>query len=513
MFWLKEGSVRNDRAIVGLLIAGFLILYTIIVFNFMETEGESRLVFLFLLALPVVVLLITMPRAALVVLALAIYFVRWIYDAGLVPREVTWLADIMIVIVVVRGLTALLGRREPISRIEKMIIALLAFAALSSIVNALDRTTIIAGFRIGFRYIALFFAIYQLNITEQWLKRFMVLMFGIGLVQTPIIIEQFSRLRWNDPDRLSGSFGWGQTPGVALFLLMLFAFLLARMLEQNRFRVSYLLLIGWMSISPVLGEAKFYFMFMPLLIVVMLRAELFKRPVVSVGILLMGLVLLTVVDYAVVASGGWRAGRNPFTFVRRLPEQMERDMELAATGRFERAYKYTMAVRLAAASPRAALLGNGPGSITESYLSPENTASQEYFARFGLSSIDTPSVPWLLTEYGFAGILMIYGLLWMIFRRGRTLRLAEAPSLRIWGRHLEAITVLFGAWMFYQSAWQTDAMNFAFWPLAGILVRLSDNEQQRQWTAKSGKRDRITEAQAPDRQLASDTAPAESDPR
>ncbi len=38
---------------------------------------------------------------------------------------------------------------------------------------------------------------------------------------------------------------------------------------------------------------------------------------------------------------------------------------------------------------------------------------------------------------------------------------------------LEGMVFLYVAWLFYQSAWQSDSMNFVFWPLAGMFVSLS----------------------------------------
>ncbi len=91
--------MRNDRLLLGVLLVGFLALYTTLVFGFFDSESESRQFYLFLIGLPLVVLLAFFPRAALISLAVLIYGVRWLYDAlEILPREVTWLGDIFIVI-------------------------------------------------------------------------------------------------------------------------------------------------------------------------------------------------------------------------------------------------------------------------------------------------------------------------------------------------------------------------------------------------------------------------------
>ncbi|MBL0061902.1 MAG: hypothetical protein IPP40_10615 [bacterium] len=63
--------------------------------------------------------------------------------------------------------------------------------------------------------------------------------------------------------------------------------------------------------------------------------------------------------------------------------------------------------------------------------------------------------------------------LFVIYRRGKVLRSSPDIDMRVYGRTLEGATLLYVAWLFYQSAWQSDTMNFIYWPLAGIFVRLS----------------------------------------
>ena len=53
---------------------------------------------------------------------------------------------------------------------------------------------------------------------------------------------------------------------------------------------------------------------------------------------------------------------------------------------------------------------------------------------------------------------------------------------------LEGMTFLYFAWLFYQSAWQSDSMNFIYWPLAGIFVRMSYQIQEDHAYAKAVER-------------------------
>ena len=475
--------MRSDRIIIGIVVTAFLAAYTAIVFSFFSAQGESQLVFLALLGVPLALVVIMFPQAALIVLAALIYSIDWLSEYWtLIPREATWLIDILIIILIARTILFLPIRQQRMERIEKLVYVLFGFAILSAILNGSSQTTLLVGLRVGFRYVLLFLVALHLNVSRQWLRGYVFYLFFIGLIQTPIVFIQYNYLGWADADRLSGTFGRNQTPGVAIFLLTLFIYMSAKMIEEQRVRLSYVLVILYMSVSPVLGEAKFYFLFLPLLIAFLIRSELFKRPLVSVGLLFFGILMIYGVDYVVVATGGWREGRNPLTYVTKLHEVFQQETQEPTTERYERSYKFIYALKLAAESPRTIFLGNGAGSITHSYVSQAHSSKAGYYSRWGLSS-SAATIPWMLIEYGYLGTALFMLLLWMIFRRGRSLRDSHDIELRIYGRMLEAMTFTYGAWLFYANAWQSDQMNFIYWPLAAMLVFWSyrdeaDREQE-----------------------------------
>ncbi len=251
-------------------------------------------------------------------------------------------------------------------------------------------------------------------------------------------------------------------------------------MEDGRVQFRFLVAVLWMSIAPFFGETKFFFLFMPVLLAFMLRTELVRRPVMSIMLLSLSGLLMVGLDYVVLRSGHWYEGRNPLTFVQHLPEQFNRDIEVAEVGRYERGYKFVNAIRLAAESPRIFVFGNGPGSITESFLSGQHSTRQVYYSRWGLSSAGSVSIVWLLIEYGYVGVLLLLILLWLIFRRGRFLRMSQDYEDRVLGRVLEALTFMYLIWLVYTAAWQSDSTSFAFWPLAGMIVRLSRNAELQQ---------------------------------
>jgi hypothetical protein len=470
--------LKNERALLALAITGGLAIYTATVFAFFSNEGESRQLFLFLLGVPPAIFLLAFPRAALIVLAVMVYFVRWLYDTvHVLPREATWMVDILIVMLVLRTLFSMPFHKEKLTGIIKFAFVIVAFAILSAIVNRTDKLVFVAGIRAGFRYIFLFIAAYEMKISLKWLTRYLLFLFFICLAQFPAIISQYFQYHLLDPDRLSGTFGWGETPGMGYFLLLLVSYLLAKMIEERRFRLTYLAAILLMSVLPIFGEVKFYYMVMPLLLFLIIRADVLKRPSMAALVVLIVVMIVTGANYAIIHTGAWAEGNNPVTFVENLPHMFEKEIEKEDYGEATRTSMFLHALHQASVSPRMIALGEGPGAITLSGLVPNETQKMAYYARWGLTSFVTSAFCWLIIEYGYVGVGLFFVLFHWIFRRAAYLRSSEDITTRVFGRTLECITFLYVAWVFYVQAWVSDVTSFTFWPIAGILVSASYTEQ------------------------------------
>lgn len=465
--------MNSERLTLGIVLVALIAVYTAVLFGFLNTTGDTRLFYLGLIGLPLGIIFFMLPKFALTVLGALIYSLDWISEAfNAIPREATWLIDILVILLLGRTALFAMTRKGKMPAVEKLIYAFLAFAILSALLNGLSKVTMFVGFRVGFRYLGLFLAAYYLAPNQNWFRGYIRFLFAIALIQIPIILWQLSYFGWSDPDQLSGTFGLSQTTGVALFLLVLMTYMVSRAMEERRIHPTHIFIGVLFVIAPILGEVKFFFMLLPLLMIFMTRREFFKRPALSIGMVAFGLLMVVAVDFVIVSSGGWAEGRNPLSYIQKLPEVFSSELEQKDEERFERSFLYANAIRLASGSPREIVLGNGPGSITQSVVSEGHSAKAAYFEQWGLSSNAT-TIPWLLIEYGFVGTAVILLILYLIFRRGRVLRQSATLEIRVYGRTLETITFLYICWLFYSPAWQSDSMNFIYWPLSGFLVYFS----------------------------------------
>ena len=459
---------------MAMLAGGVAILYTAIIFAFFEgTDPENRILYLAAIGIPLAIGFFAAPRVALYALGVLVYSSDWLSEYWqLIPREATWLVDLLIVLFALRYGLTFFSAKHKVFGVEKMILTLLVFAILSALVNGESMSSTLIGLRVGFRYLLLFLAAAGLHPNDNSASKFIRFLFLIGLLQTPVVLWQWKFTSWGSEDELNGTFGRNQTPGVALFMFVLYTYLIAKMIEERRIRGTYIFAMIWMVICPIMGEAKFFFLLLPVFILFMIRAEFIRRPGMAFLLSLFGAGMFVAVDYIIVETGFWREGRNPLTYITKLPEVFETEIGRPQGEHKERSFRILSAFVLAADNPRAFWFGHGPGSITLSYVAGTHTKIAEYFASFGLTS-SAPSIAWMLIEYGYFGTFLMLLLLFLIYRRGRILRQSNNFDYRVYGRMLEGMIFLYFAWLLYQSAWQSDSMNFIFWPLAGIFVRLS----------------------------------------
>ncbi|MBK6767128.1 MAG: hypothetical protein IPG71_12775 [bacterium] len=106
------------------------------------------------------------------------------------------------------------------------------------------------------------------------------------------------------------------------------------------------------------------------------------------------------------------------------------------------------------------------------------------------------TIPWMLIEFGYVGTIIFMLVIWYVYRRGRYLRKSDDATIRTYGRMLEGMTFLYVAWLFYQNTWQGDQMNYIYWPLAGIFVRLSFTVQEQSELAQARERANLLKANA-----------------
>ena len=476
--------MKFERLLVGITIVVILYLFTNAIFSFFTPGEQHELLRFSILGVPVAVLLFLFPRFSLVLLALFVYFVDWLaLWVKIVPREFTWFIDLILIILLVRYLLLFpQHRRRPIPMPTKWIVGFLIFAVFSALINQISAMTAFIGLRVLMKYSLLFIVLYSMDFSEKFIKRLFYLLFAIALIQIPVAIIE---LKFFVPakvmglwDLITGTFGHNNTGILAVYLLEWIAFLVAIMVEQRRLRLRLLILILLLTIPPILGEAKAFFLVLVPLILFMLRREWIKRPTLALTIGVFTFLLFWGVDAILVKTGYWIAGRNPITYVTRMNEIIEKDLagvqkqvgvEKPTEGRF---YQMNNALRFATSSPQALLLGFGPGVGTFSFFAAYEAPTVKYYKAWEVSSA-SHSLAWILLEYGILGTLLFLVLPFLLYRRAAILHRSDREDYRILATAFQGLIFLYLADLFVTPVLQDDALGYFFWVTAAIVTQLS----------------------------------------
>lgn len=473
--------MKLDRLLVGATIIVVLYLYTNAIFSFFSPGEQRELLRFFILAGPIAILFFLFPRFALIVLAILVYTVDWLADwVKIVPKEFTWFIDLILIIYLIRFFLLfprLHTRKTP--AVEKWIWVILAFALFSAIINQISPTTTLIGLRVSLKYLLLYVILYSFDFSEKFNKGLIYLQFAIALIQIPVVLIEFKLVPVKSYDIITGTFGRGGTGILPIFLLGWIGFLIAKMLEERRLRLKYFIIIILFCIPPVLGESKAFFFTLMLLIVFMMRSEWRKRLGLTVAIAVFGALLFVGADYVLVKTGYWKEGRNPVTYITRIDEVIEKDLEEPVGIYFGRLYRIKHSLRFATANPRAFFFGYGPGTATASFFTAYESPTVRYFKTWGISS-DRMTFPWMIVEYGIVGTLLFFIPLFLLYRRSQILYRSDRETYRILASGFQGLTFVYIFNLFITAVVQSDQIGYFYWVIAVFITQLSYIEEKRQ---------------------------------
>lgn len=206
-------------------------------------------------------------------------------------------------------------RRRPI---PLFIWLLFAFFALVLISAALNRTPLI-NILVGGKHFLFVWAITFLTasraIDETFLRKCWLLILAIAILQLPFtVIQHFMSIDKNW-DAVVGTFGGDPNGGgasgmMAIFLAIACGFVVSLLKVRQISPVLGGAVLVSALVSVAMGEVKFFFVLMPMVIAVVLRRDFVRRPAMAFGIMLIGLVALSAVALFYEDEYGGRVAKS-----------------------------------------------------------------------------------------------------------------------------------------------------------------------------------------------------------
>jgi len=344
-------------------------------------------------------------------LILLVYFLDWFSSyLALLPRQITWLPEMLSFVLLVRIMFDLANKEIKIKNnfITYFVYFWLFLSIVGIAVNFVNPFVFIAGFRNYFKFIPVLLVFSWYPFPAEFVKRIIGFIIFIGLIQIFFIIPERIIFWADEGDLMVGSLGAHASGTLAIFQLLIFSILVA-LYKSNYYSLKKFMTYGGLVLLPTfITEAKVVFFLLPIVFAIYFldfKGRMFAR---SAFLVILGSVVLVAGIYiynSIYAE--WR-GRDIRTMIF-SPEKALDDVGLGkspyyADGTLRRATSVKFMLESINKDIYAKILGVGIGNASDSLFPlsrghyhkkhSELYIDRAFWARFG----------W---EFGYVGLIFL----------------------------------------------------------------------------------------------------------
>jgi len=436
---------------------------------------DQRVMFALLLTPAIYAAVYRLPHIALLILSMSVLFIESLhFNLGILPRQITWLTDIVIILIAVRVFTSgrvRLGRAQEPFRVPLLVLTGLFLC--STIVNTVNPIVTLVTIRQYFKYVILYIAITGLPYSSKQISLSMRFFFLLILMQVPIIVVSF--MLGVRGDSLSAGPGSGGTAPLGLLCIAAASFFLSKYVHGGR--LSNLLKFAAVSTIPAMSEIKLGIIILPVSILstLLLAFSTHKKRAFAALALTIPVVLGATIAYGKIYPDVFGRLRS-WSFWRDYVNQEYKAEHLRGGIYLGRAARIRIAISHAKGDIATALVGVGPGETTDSFFE----AGKGSLNNTILGAASDTQFTQALLELGIPGVIV---LLWLMVRLPKGLARLYKATTPIDDKAL--ICGLFGTsvimivYVFYMPVlFCADPTAYLFWTSAAFLsVSLSEAKQ------------------------------------
>jgi hypothetical protein len=421
----------------------------------------NRYSLLFIILIPLGLLLLKEHEIGFYIIIFSIFFADWLAVLGWITPEMTLLPEIILLVLTLKVILLRIEDKQFIrTPIDWLVLLLLFWGLLSTFINSQPLLNTIIGFRFDFKYVLMFFLIVNLNPDQQFFKRIIRLLIVLLLIQVPVALIKLQY--YGQGESAIGTYAvHGGALSTLLPLIGMSIFMGLFFYEKSRWYYIFFILL--FILFAIVGGKRAFVFFAFLLFLYLFwqtgRKNFGKFTLVAPFIIAGFLAAIFFIPslrptfdnprYLVDFSVSYSTARHPQTG--------------SALGRSS-ALKSTWDVSIK--NPKNFLVGNGPGSLSESYL--VNGGDSEY-NKLGIDYGHSQLVVMCL-EYGWIGTLLFFILfIPLFFTNQKLFRLTNDNYWRAisFGYKGLLFTYLMGS--FYTKIFHLDITAFIFWFLSAVV--------------------------------------------
>lgn len=429
-----------------------------------------------ILFLPLIFIFIKNKNDIFLLLLSLVFLIAWISDElMLLPHYFTWSIELIIATLFINFLLPkiIFFKQIKISPFGKYIILLLTYCFIGAIIYLINFNSLLIGFRAFFKFTFLFFIFINADFSQKSYKKFFKYWLYFMAIQPIVALYQYSILGYTD-DLVYGTL---VSTGIAAIMLIIFIILLIDLINKTNIPnyILYLMIFLSMSVIPILGEAKAFFYFLPIIFFIRYGNNLLKinfknilqfvLPFLLVVYLFQSFYKVNLFEIGGIntsdflfsqGKGGIEAFDNQKTLAVSLSERFLSIVSLYDAGFF-------------GSDLKKFFFGEGIGSNVFVYESREGfllSSNEAFIKKFSLSNF--------IQNIGFIGFLIFVFVLFEISRF--SIKASKSTNDKFFisvYKIIPAFSALFMLAMFYTNPF-TDVISFSYWFFVSSLYYSSE---------------------------------------
>lgn len=421
------------------------------------------------------------PKTCIYIIVIWVPIQYWLTkDLQLLPIYFVWIDEFLLVVLTALWLYRVLLYKEEFVKnpINMPILWFLIIGIISGIINQVDPIQTVLGIRGVFQYAMIFYAIINLKLEEDFLKKLVFISLAIAIGQFFISIYQAQAAGWHvfgskGLDLIYGTMSKGGANGLGYFTLMNIFNVMGLILYKKGSKLHYYAFLFLLYVPLLLSSARMaYFILIVFFVILMISniipLKKYIHFLLPIAVLILGLIFF-------VNKGGGPTKQAYFSFKQMF--QMEMDMQ-----RVGRLGFYPVAYDVLTDTKLGPLIGRGPGNFSSytgyRYKSPLlfdlfGTTLKE--GRTYHSQIIATTV-----EFGFLGIIVFFFIIYRFYKiRNLVYNSTQSMFWKGIAVGFSGLLLIFVIPTIIANIWEVQYIALYFWLYGGILYKIYILERKR----------------------------------
>ncbi len=483
MYFLKNNSAKNLFSINGLFVSSIAIVLACVLLAMIIINPATKIPFICLFVFPSILILVK-PKLGIWIILLFVFYFNYLADESFVPSTFTWIVEVSLFALCISLFVQIVLEKRQLktSPIDYLLLILVFSGLISAFINHNLLMSTLLGYRKLLKMVLMFYFIVHMDFEEAFLKKIIKFLFFAALIQGPVAVVQYFTWTPELEHKLLqlGAFGGtgifdfssgttGITGITAIYVMDFMCILIAFMLIR---KVRLTDIFKWMLllIPIIVGNSKASFLYLPVIILFMLRQSLFTD--IKKGLLV---VVFFMIFYFSLIKFAPLVGYDISEWVSTPSEQFVSQSHFNPEGQPVGRISNIIFAKSLMKSLNNNIFGFGPNSMSVSSFGGAYSGSiVTYLVSkdfvYSADSFTNSQIAFMMLEWGFLGLGIYIFIIVRIYLMNRKFYLAiDDPYWKTLSFGFSGIILLYGITSFYKKLWVVEETSCLFWVLAGII--------------------------------------------